>query len=482
MSPKIKQYRPILIFIGMYFLFKCSYLFVPYFWEELGFYSRAALYMHDHTLSLLPGALPPELSRGHPSLCTLIFAIGYSLLGPFAWVGHLIALLLSCTLLIVVYRFAEDFFGQRVAFFSTVLLALQPVFFVQSTLVLPEIILALFCTLAIYAYAKENYMQVAIFSTLAIFVKETAIVLPFCFILCECIRGRRYGIGRKIILNILCVLSPIVAWGVFLWIQKFQNGWYFYPQYTEYISFSFSSLNERLGYFLSFLFKGQGRYLWSILVGMSSIVFVWQNRKYLVTPVKFFKTKAQKREWQISAILITYIVFALLVSVLKSHHARYMLLVLPVICILIAMLSIYFVQQCKHPLWGLMLLLLLAVPFEYYSGDGVFSIDIDMSYLDVVRAHQQMVSFVDENIDSGKIIVCGFPVYSSLVEKRAGYTDIDYMNVYTCTKEMVAKADYLIFSSIGTIPSCKADEEKYKVVKTIKSAYSEFSLYKREKK
>jgi hypothetical protein len=58
------------------------HLSVPYFWDELGVYSRAALYLYDHQISLLPNALPPELSRGYPLLCAALFALGFTVLAP----------------------------------------------------------------------------------------------------------------------------------------------------------------------------------------------------------------------------------------------------------------------------------------------------------------------------------------------------------------------------------------------------------------
>jgi len=40
---------------------KIPVLSLPFFWDELAVYGAAGLYMHDHTLSLLPASMPPEL-------------------------------------------------------------------------------------------------------------------------------------------------------------------------------------------------------------------------------------------------------------------------------------------------------------------------------------------------------------------------------------------------------------------------------------
>ncbi|MCI5145296.1 MAG: phospholipid carrier-dependent glycosyltransferase, partial [Candidatus Electrothrix sp. AR3] len=157
-SKKTYSINPIYPLIFFFFLLKLPHVQMPYFWDELGVYSRAALYMFDHQISMLPDALPVELSRGHPLLCTVIFALGYRLFGPSLWAGHLTALLFSCGLLYLLYRFARECFDQRTALLASLLLAVQPVFIAQSSMVLPEILLAFFCTASLYAYMRGHFI------------------------------------------------------------------------------------------------------------------------------------------------------------------------------------------------------------------------------------------------------------------------------------------------------------------------------------
>ena len=161
----INSINPIWGILLFFVLFKINHLFIPYFWDELGVYTKAALYMYDHQIGLMPSVLPPDLSRGHPLLFTAIFAIGYKILGPHVWAGHLIALTFSCCLLIVLYKLGETFFDKPIALVSCLLLVVQPVFIAQSSMVLPEIMLALFCLLSLYSYLRNRYLQVALFSS-----------------------------------------------------------------------------------------------------------------------------------------------------------------------------------------------------------------------------------------------------------------------------------------------------------------------------
>jgi 4-amino-4-deoxy-L-arabinose transferase-like glycosyltransferase len=278
MIQKIKAVNPVYLLILSFFLFKLNHIHHPYFWDELGVYSRAALYMFDHQISMMPNAIPPELSRGHPLLCTVIFAVGYRIFGPHVWAGHFVALLFSCGLLFLLYRIGRDFFSHAVGLLACALLAVQPVFIAQSSMVLPEIMLAFFCTASIYAYLKERFLQVALFSVLAIMTKETAVALPVSFglhIFLAMIWQKK--IDKDSLTKLGLISSPLFAWGIFLAIQKLQNGWFFFPLHSDYVSFSFTDIYPRLFYYLSFLFKGQGRYLWTAVIILSAALFFYQE-------------------------------------------------------------------------------------------------------------------------------------------------------------------------------------------------------------
>src|SRR5687768_4615884 len=81
-------------------IFRFSDLSLPYFWDEIGVYAQAALYLSEHGLSLLPSALPSKLSRGHPLLFFFVYASGFTLLGKSVVVGH--SILLAITILLIV--------------------------------------------------------------------------------------------------------------------------------------------------------------------------------------------------------------------------------------------------------------------------------------------------------------------------------------------------------------------------------------------
>ena len=65
----------VLVFSLLQFYFDLFTL--PYFWDELGVYSRAAIHLYEHGPGILPSALPDELSRGHPTLIPFLFSLAF---------------------------------------------------------------------------------------------------------------------------------------------------------------------------------------------------------------------------------------------------------------------------------------------------------------------------------------------------------------------------------------------------------------------
>ncbi|WP_420208706.1 ArnT family glycosyltransferase [Candidatus Electronema sp. JC] len=468
MTSKIKAVNPIYLLILLFFLFKLNHIHHPYFWDELGVYSRAALYMFDHQISMMPNAIPPELSRGHPLLCTVIFAIGYRIFGPHVWAGHFVALLFSCGLLLVLYRLARDLFSHEVGLLACALLAVQPVFIAQSSMVLPEIMLAFFCTASIHAYLKERFLQVALFSILAIMTKETAVVLPVCFglhILLLMIWQRK--IDKDSLTKLGLISAPLFAWGIFLAVQKLQNGWFFFPLHSDYVSFSIADIYPRLFYYLSFIFKGQGRYLWSVVIILTTTIFLIKNSGEIKNYSVWRMTEQQSK----ILLFIVYIAVSLAVSSLNFHLARYILMIMPLITCLVAAQFFYLTQQMRRKtLW--IILPLLAVPFFYYKSK-VFNVDADMSHADIAAAQQEIIAELNQHAAPDTAVGAAFPVYPALLDKRAGSSVFDYTRVVGCGDK---KARYIIFSSLD---DCRKDNRGMTLLQERKNAVSVTQLYQR---
>jgi len=136
----------IIIFIGV----KIPFLSLPYYWDEAWAYGPAIRTMESTGLGILPNALPPELSRGHPLLFHFLGAGWMKLFGTSVTAAHIFPLLVSVLLLVAVYAFGKKIFlSSKAGFTAAFALALQPIFLAQSGLLSPEVLLALFSLVSV---------------------------------------------------------------------------------------------------------------------------------------------------------------------------------------------------------------------------------------------------------------------------------------------------------------------------------------------
>lgn len=469
--------------IFTFFTFKLSHLFIPYYWDELGVYAKAALYMYDNDITLLPGVIPADLSRGHPLLCAAIFAIFFTILGPHVWVGHLVALLISCLLLIFLFVFGKNIFGHKITALAVILLMVQPIFITQSSMVLPEIMLACFSIAALFSYMANRLIALAIFSTLAILVKETAIALPASIFLIEFVSAlMQRSVDKKSINAVLAASAPLITWGVFLVYQRFTEGWFFFPLHTDYISFSFNQIISRISYYLSFIFKGQGRYLWALILSVYFIL-IYVNRRPCHPGNTIQNIRNALRNKHPYYILFIYVVFGLLVSMLNFHLARYTIFIFPAVCILIsATFFTIFQITGLNKIMPLFLVPLILIPFFYYKSN-TFSFDADMGYLHVVKTQREVSEYLNENYTQSINIMSSFPINLGLVEPRAGYTDKVFSNISSSCKNLnQSDAVVYIYTLPGNLESCNPKKNELSLVKKFNSSFSKALVYRKPDK
>ncbi|MFL6428245.1 MAG: glycosyltransferase family 39 protein, partial [Acidobacteriaceae bacterium] len=119
-----------LIFVGLY-LSHFALLRLPYYWDEAGYYIPAA-YDLFRTGALIPFS---TLSNAHPPLPSLYLALWWKLSGFTPLTTRLAELIVASIALLAVYRLAIRVTGQiSIAAATTLLTAIYPVWFAQSTL------------------------------------------------------------------------------------------------------------------------------------------------------------------------------------------------------------------------------------------------------------------------------------------------------------------------------------------------------------
>jgi hypothetical protein len=160
------------VFCGIW-LAHASLLRLPYFWDEAGYYVPAAR-------DLLAGHLIPvsTLSNAHPPLVMAWLAFWWKLAAYTPLVTRTAMLLVAAFTLLGVFRLARQVSNIPVAAASTLLTALYPVFFAQSSLVHLDMMAAAFTLWGVSSYLRGHRWRTIAWFALAGIAKETALIAP----------------------------------------------------------------------------------------------------------------------------------------------------------------------------------------------------------------------------------------------------------------------------------------------------------------
>jgi hypothetical protein len=389
---------------------------LPFFWDELGVYGRAAIYMHDHTLSLQPRHLPPDLSRGHPPLLVFMYAALFRVFGANTTVAHGFTLLLALFLLFSIYWIAREEWNAKVGLAAVILMAVQPLFVAQSILLLPEMPLALAALWTMAAFMRRRYRLGGVCLALAIFIKESALVLGLVLgvmVLADWMRAR--PTVRQAVRAFLALLIPGLLYGAFLLVQKQQNGWYFFPLHEAHANFTWVVMRGKLYEYLNFVFMEQGRFPFLVIVGLWA-VFRLVGKRAQGTRFSFGLA------WTFGLFAVAMLVF----SAGNFFMKRYMLCLLPPL----AMLTSRALCQLAAGQARVLLLaasLLAASQLPSMSSPS-FNYDYDMSYRESTLIQRRAIRFVEMTIGHDKPILSIFPPVFGLEDPRYGYSEGKFAN------------------------------------------------------
>ena len=225
-------FPPIFVFV---YLTHLTLLRLPYFWDESGYYIPAA-FDFFRTGSLIPYS---TLTNAHPPLPSVLLA-GWWHLSGFVPSGTRTAIcLVTAFALLAVYRIARPLIGELGAATVTLLTALYPIWFAQSTLAHADIFAAAFTLWAISLYLQHideaempyaSLLALAGFFWLAVLSKETALAAPLVLALLEIFRGRDRR--WRAVLALISPMLPLAAWYAY---HRHVTGFTFgNPEYLRY--------------------------------------------------------------------------------------------------------------------------------------------------------------------------------------------------------------------------------------------------------
>lgn len=426
------------ILLVFFVLFKIPHLSVPFYWDESWSYAPGLQLMYQHGPSLMPNAIDTFYSRGHPLLFYASIASWMRLFGASHFSMHCFALFLSLALLIATFEVCRNLFNIRVAYSAATFLAVQVAFFVQASMCLPEIMVALLVLVSLYFFIAEKYLCLYLALAALLFTKESGAVLGIILGFAAFIElfNRKISWNGRVKKFISVALAGLSI-GIFFLLQRKINGWFLFPEHTGLIKMDFGLFWGKLISSLNFLFNDDKRYWVFRLLAVGAVIGIFYKKKFLSIPIiittiifwAMFNNKLSFLPDRLMFVLIVLLFLSVLAGIIMSskyegtiHNisrfstysiaffvlylcfcginfftTRYLLCLLPIIAILISMFLDIFLKQWQFkPLWLLIPVSFLVIGIRGFQKDSSWG-DLHLQAYNAMAVQQKVIHYLEQH-------------------------------------------------------------------------------------
>jgi 4-amino-4-deoxy-L-arabinose transferase-like glycosyltransferase len=415
----------------------------------MGVYAHGALEMSHGIPSLMPTALDPELSRGHPLLYYFLAGWNFKIFGSSVIAGQLFSLFLTNLLIVSVFQVASRLFNPVTGMIAAIFLGAQQILQAQATLLLPEVLLALTMLWAWYGFVEKRYWIYLIAASAAVLTKETGlfIVLALGITWIAQVKGGRINWKELGLLTI-----PIGILLLFLQVQRMQQGWYLFPYHTSILLSDFGPIWEHVKAYVQFAMLDQGRWLALILLVAITIKSVRAKQLHAVVP--FFG--------------VLFLV-SLVTSTFGVYLDRYVVYLMPFLAISSAWSILYLTMGNRARLVPLVVVLTLG--FTFFGRTQSFQYDASPNFKPQVEVMDHALKEIVTDYPSGTVFA-NFPL-----TRAAEYPEFGYVsNRYVLSHLYSDMGDYLLIAEPGSVHG--ADLSKFAVIKQWEVDWAKVTLYK----
>lgn len=398
------------LILVVFAILKLSYLKLGCYWDETWPFSYAIYQLHEHWPLILPNTIDPYITRGHPLLFHFLVSTWMAIFGDSLVVAKAFPLFLSLLTLIAIYKFGEHFFSPRTGLLAAALLAVQAVFYSQSTLLLLEVQLTLFTILTFLFYFKKNRFLYILFGSFAILTKETGITVIAAlgiWHLVNYLANIKSTKFRDFFVEGLWIIAPIGVSFLYFVLQRILNGWFLFPIHVGFMSFDHTVILDKFEHGLYLIFKFQDKKLITIFAVFSLIIAILLRSLTL-----------SKKQWQIIHLAVWFLLLFNIFGSLNYLSDRYYL---PAIAVFIFLAVALISKVARNNfVWFFIAILLFGVSAKYLINDKGLS-DTDKGYKDVVKVHQKAINYLIENNLQNKNIYTHFILREAMKATYPGY-------------------------------------------------------------
>jgi len=435
-----------LIFVAI-FLLHLPLLRLPYFWDEAGYYIPAARDL------LLTGTLIPHStpSNAHPPLVMAYLAACWKIFGFSQLVTRTAMLAVAAFSLLGVYRLGRRVANLQIALAATACTALYPVFFAQSTMAHVDLAAAGLTLWAFEAYLGQRWRAAAVWFSLAVLAKETAVLAPSALLAWEVVSllpqlgrwnefvepataaslkpaaatndGRHKdepaGPTRRLtertawLARAASLLTPVLVLSLWYAYHYARTGYVFgNPEFFRYnVQATMSGVRILLALGMRIWQSFGYMHLWVLM-----LLVMWAMTR---PPLRDGSTERRRIDIPVQltfAVLILAFITAMAV-VGGAVLARYMLTVIPLV-ILIAVSTLW--RRVRGWLWLVGLTCLAFVLALFFNPPYGFSPEDNLAYRDYILMHQDAESFVEQRYPQARVLTA-WPASDEITQPYLGY-------------------------------------------------------------
>ena len=393
-------------------LLHSSLLRLPYFWDEAGYYIPAA---RDLLLkgSVIPHSTP---SNAHPPLVMAYLALWWKVIGFAPLITRIAILAIAAFSLTGLFLLARRVANFEVACGSTLCSAVYPVFFTQSSLAHPDLAAAGLTFWALWAYAESRWRAMALWFSLAVLAKETAILAPMALLVWELLRARIFpprSTANDSAPKSWLFLLPLIPLGFWYAYHYHQTGFVFGN--PEFFRYNVQSTLHPLRILLAFLMR-----LWQTVGYLGLYVLTLAAALSMRLPALDDAGKKRERiappmQFAFLAITVSYSVALAIVG--GAELARYMLPVVP----LVIVVSVSTLRRRVRMWRGVIAIVVLAFVVALFVNPPYgFSLEDNLAYRDYIELHQQAENFIETHYPKACVLTA-WPASDELSRGYLGY-------------------------------------------------------------
>lgn len=413
--------HPALVFLAIFvfiFVLHAPLLRLPYFWDEAGYYVPAARDL------LIHGSLIPHttVSNAHPPLVMAWLALWWRVGGYAPAVTRAAMLVIAAFSLLGVFRLAELVANMRVAIASTLCVAVYPVVFSQSSLAQVDLAAAGLTFWALAAFLERRFGFAALWFSLAVLAKETAILVPVAlggWELLGLILGSRSrfaelrtsaGAERRTILALSVPGLVLLGWYSYHYAR---TGYVFGN--PEFFRYNVASTLHPLRFLLALvlrLWQAFGyMHLWLLTIGMLLAM--------LLPPLKDLGLERRRIAIPVqSTFLLIVAIYVIPMALIGGAVlARYMLSAVPLVIIL-AVSTLY--RRLRYWVPAIAVVVAAFVTAWFWNPPYGFSPEDNLAYRDYAVLHENAERFLEARYPMAHVLTA-WPASDELTRPWLGY-------------------------------------------------------------